>query len=447
MKKLLFYLLLLFTLSCNQTLTYSEIEVDLSKKDVKPNQLIEMDKGDIVKFEGTVEFSDGTSTKDVTWESLNPDIVSVDPDGKVTAVAEGNAKLKIIAKQDNTKSSQIDIKVSPRVVIREGVNVGTTGKLAPGELEAFTKPSGPVSSTVPGSIPGGPLTNIPGGPLASPGSAFPPLPGNGPVTNPVPTTAPDIKYLPLNVQVFDIFGNLVDNAVVTVKSLDKRVNWTSQPEKTVNGFISLKAVPASTLLMITATKTGWTQQSRTEVLKGGDIPTINFGGSGDGKNYAIRNEPQISDITFNKIKISGPGLQIADFNPEIPPAATANTNISFTKTVAVTDISISINFSEAVDKESVESNFQIISQKLGTTNDFYLMTKETDSCTFTWSANNTSVTIQTTLKYDNSLSKMVYRLQFKNGFRDLEGNDTVTEGQISFPNNISTDYIVFIMKK
>ena len=53
----------------------------------------------------------------VNWSSDTPAVASVSEGGRVTALAEGTAKIKATAKADSTKFAECSIKVNPKMVI------------------------------------------------------------------------------------------------------------------------------------------------------------------------------------------------------------------------------------------------------------------------------------------------------------------------------------------
>lgn len=94
--------------------------------------------------------------------------------------------------------------------------------------------------------------------------------------------------------VYDENGEPVDGAKVTIKSLAP----TTPYEKTVdtqNGTYSVDDAPADVQLELTATKTGWTSRSRTEVINADGASGVDFGGVTDlkGAVYFLSNHPEI----------------------------------------------------------------------------------------------------------------------------------------------------------
>ena len=69
-----------------------------------------MKNGGSLKLTATVEPSNAFD-KTVKWESLNPDIATVDQDGNVKALKVGDAKIKVSLKNNASKKDTITIKI------------------------------------------------------------------------------------------------------------------------------------------------------------------------------------------------------------------------------------------------------------------------------------------------------------------------------------------------
>ena len=101
---------------------YKQLNIALTKKDnvvysLLPESLsIKADKTAITENNGTAQLTVSASpsgaSADVTWSSENPDIATVDENGKVTAVRDGEATIKAESIYANGISATIKITVS-----------------------------------------------------------------------------------------------------------------------------------------------------------------------------------------------------------------------------------------------------------------------------------------------------------------------------------------------
>ena len=82
-------------LSSYQNVTFPEATVDVTGVELKDTS-ITLTEGDSKTLEATVK-PENASDKTVTWESSNPEVATVDKDGKVTAIAEGTATITVTA--------------------------------------------------------------------------------------------------------------------------------------------------------------------------------------------------------------------------------------------------------------------------------------------------------------------------------------------------------------
>ncbi|MBQ3136789.1 MAG: Ig-like domain-containing protein [Clostridia bacterium] len=67
-------------------------------------------KGEKDKINVTI-VPDSATNKDVTFKSLNPDVVTVDQNGNITAVGKGTASILVISKDDPTKAATVMVTV------------------------------------------------------------------------------------------------------------------------------------------------------------------------------------------------------------------------------------------------------------------------------------------------------------------------------------------------
>lgn len=89
-------------------ITVTARRVEVTEVIISPPEQNTIKIGDVIKLEATVLPSDATD-KTVTWESGNPDIISVSADGTVTALSEGETT--VTATAGGIKSSPVTIKV------------------------------------------------------------------------------------------------------------------------------------------------------------------------------------------------------------------------------------------------------------------------------------------------------------------------------------------------
>ena len=88
-----------------------DVTVETSIKKVTLDETnIEMAKGEEKTISATVEPSDTTMSKELTWESSNPDVVTVDENGKIEAISGGRAT--ITATSINGVSASLNVVVN-----------------------------------------------------------------------------------------------------------------------------------------------------------------------------------------------------------------------------------------------------------------------------------------------------------------------------------------------
>lgn len=396
--RLIFLLLLCSIISCSKNNISTEIEIPTTKKNDMSAQSIELEKGDVVQLKGSVQFTNGQTTKDVTWESLSPEIVKVESDGTVTALKEGNSKLKIIANQDKTKFSIIEITVVP--VKNRDVQIST------GNTSKFLKDLDPklFNETIPSTLP-------------------------------IPTSSPKISYQATNLTVYtyDIGENLLNDAIVTVKSLDKSISFTEKAT-TSNGITIFKNVPINTLVYISVSKIGYNTKERTEVLKSSNDARIDFGGSIENEAYALQQEPEISKIMVNK-------KPITDFttnNTLDNPTGNEIANITLNNE---SNINIDFYFSKAIEKNSFENSLQVISQPTKNNPTGILYSKENKKLYFSWSSNDSYVSISFINNYDG-LNSIIYKLKINSAFYDKIGINSLKNKAINLNNLKKSDSLI-----
>lgn len=401
--RFLFALLCFYIISCTKNNISTDIEIPTTKKNDTLAQTIELEKGTVLKLNGSVQFSNGETTKDVTWESLSPDIVKIENDGKVTALKEGNSKLKIIANKDKTKFSIIEITVV--AVKNSDVQIST------GNKSKFLNDLDP--------------------------NLFNQTTSNNSTKSPTPSSSPDIKVnyekTNLTVYVYDINGNLLDGASITVKDLDKNISFNTNSNSN-NGIAIFKNVPINTVLSISVSKIGYNTKERTEVLKSRNEARIDFGGNTENEAYALQQEPEISKITVNKKLLTDFTLN----STLAMPNGTEKPNVILTND---SSINIDLYFSKTVNRESVENSIQVISQATKNYPNGILFTKDNKNLYFSWSYNDSSVSVLFGNNYDN-LTSIIYKLKVIQPFYDKSNIFSLKNKSINFNNSQKSDCLI-----
>ena len=133
------------TATCSVTVTKKVVAVESVTLD---KSSLELNEGETATLTATVK-PDNASDKTVTWSSSKTSVATVDANGKVTAVAEGNAT--ITAKAGN-KSATCSVTVTKNVVAVESITLDKSSlELNEGEtatLVATVKPDNATNKTV-----------------------------------------------------------------------------------------------------------------------------------------------------------------------------------------------------------------------------------------------------------------------------------------------------------
>ncbi len=133
------------TATCSVTVTKKVVAVESVTLD---KSSLELNEGETATLTATVK-PDNASDKTVTWSSSKTSVATVDANGKVTAVAEGNAT--ITAKAGN-KSATCSVTVTKNVVAVESITLDKSSlELTEGEtatLTATVKPDNATNKTV-----------------------------------------------------------------------------------------------------------------------------------------------------------------------------------------------------------------------------------------------------------------------------------------------------------
>ncbi len=272
----------------------------------------------------------------------------------------------------------------------------------------------------------------PSDPSQGPGNIFgapPPVPVGTPVpqNTPLPSATSDISVIEkttFNGKIFDDQGNPVDGVTVKVRSLNSSVPFEAETV-TAGGTYAFNNAPSGVQVEIILSKAGFTNRSRVEVLKSnkqGD-PNANrydFGTDGSGNSFSagyngLADKPEVRAAAWLREK--------ADLAPQ----------------------GLTLNFSEPMDKASVESN---IALHLRNANDLGEQVASPAQFQFVWSSDDLVVQVKlpSNLVLDSDLSKYSWGLQAgdgkildKSGVARTEKYFKLTDGDyeaILFPNRI-----------
>jgi hypothetical protein len=339
----------------------------------------------------------------------------------------------------------------------------------------------PAATVAPTTAPTSAPTAVPGTavPTAVPGTATP-LPSAGATATPASPTGSsnpvgqtggtsDIKErATFNGKVYDPDGIVVEGAKVTAKSVDPNVSWVGEEQVTTNGAYVFRNAPVGARVEITVNKDAWTTRVRTEVLKSnlqGD-PTANvfdFGGLGaTGQDqtssfYAIQDEPEITVLKINGKQATNSGgfpldgseanngrFGIANIEPGDDGDDTASgqlktgedgdgDNISVGLSGLDNDrLDVELTFSEPVDRESVQNNFEIVSQDFDERDDTnFEITENLNGITFTWASDDKSVLVKTNKPVLTTTGnpEARYLLHWTSPFKDKANNNALNIGQ------------------
>lgn len=277
-----------------------------------------------------------------------------------------------------------------------------------------------------------------------------------------------------NGTVYDVDGTVLDGAKVSAKSIDSGVTWVGQEQDTANGAYVFQNAPVGTRVEITAIKAGFTTRTQTVVLKSnltGDpsANTYDFGGTaGNFGQFALQDEPEVVNLKVNGTTPTAAGSQGILNGTIYTPAETTAVSMS---NVDNSKFEVEMNFSEPVDKESVQSNLRVYSEvtagaltkvrgsgAASVANSFLI---DDGYGTFSWSNDDKSVTYKTTkpLLTLNSGTALRYKLTFASPFKDKSGkqarrvttanpgtDSTWTDkagGYFKYSASVKADYLTF----
>jgi hypothetical protein len=338
-------------------------------------------KGNSTTFNSQTNFINGSN--ETSYSSSNPDILSVDNTGNVTALNEGTAQIIIKSKQDPNLSAKIEITV--------------------------TKPISPIG-------------------LGQTGCACD-----------IPERAT------FNGKVYDFYGKPVERAKVTAKVLQPKSTWVGEDQFTTNGSYVFRNAPIGSIIEINVSKEGWTTQTQYLLTKSnltGD-PEINILDFGGPKNqlFAIQDEPQINSVMVNEQAINTLGLGDPTFNLGYLEL------VNSTNLIKNSDkVQFKFEFSEPIDRASFETSARLTSQKLPDSQGNLSVNDETKNIKFNWGSDDRSVIaeIDHKLPVDNKTGYANYLFSFSGqGFKDRTGKQSIKGKYFVFNNSVNGDFFVF----
>lgn len=401
MKNIFLLICSLIILSCQQTVTsYSELEI-VPQKESNQNQKIVIEVGEKVQVEGKVQFTDGKITNDVVWKSENDKIATVDSQGFIEGISAGKVNILLSSREEPKQSTSLEIIVKP--IKEKEIEIANDNLVLNKEDQDYL-------NKINQELQKKQLENN--------------------------KKSYDTTFMLINV--YDNNNDLVKDININAKSLIKEISWNFN-KKSETGSLLIEDVPNECLIEIYITKEKWNTKKRLIITKGqvkskNNPLIINFGKEND-LFYSFQYEPEISKVTFNFKEIAG---LIYDNNIDyINPPDISEKYIKVKAPLS----KITLSFNKAVNKKSVEDNIEIISQRDSKGN-FTKFTKD-NGLVFTWDRFDTNLDIS----LNSSLSNILYRLQIKNPYSDIEGNQSKQGRYISFANQeIYNDYINFLIE-
>lgn len=308
------------------------------------------------------------------------------------------------------------------------------------------------------------------------------------------------KFMDIEVRLYDNRINnreLVDNAKITVKSLESGENFTS----TVNSNLYLtriKNVPVGNV-ELTAEKDGYATKTKTATINEGNTLI-------EMDTYLLDNSsPKVSTIKFgysNESKVLDPGdigvkrpIEISGQDNNINYVPNINSNVGYSvntqdninyfnrsdNTSGSKQMLIIMSFNKPIKRDSFENNFQISSEISNTYNGkeivrrtssedagftpAFVIDKNTTGAKFEWLNDDREVrfTLSNKLFWLNQGKELRYKLTFKAPFEDSSGlkaisatsssanlADKVTStsnGYIKYSDSVFADYVTFSAKK
>ncbi len=259
------------------------------------------------------------------------------------------------------------------------------------------------------------------------------------------------KGVSIEGKVYDLTGKLIDNVKVSAKANDKKVNWTSKPAFTKSGTFNFTNVPENTSIEITIEKDGFSVRKRIVTTMSQDnLNKFNFGGNiASEKDFAMQDEVEILSVKINGKQATSPG-EIGVIVDEFLADTTEKDNINYVpdinSVVGLNNIDFSkfeveLVFSELVDKNSVETNFKVLSEissmNAGSIHDkvrsidpvsdidSFTIDKNTPGSLFTWSKDSKTVVFKTDKPLFNIKEgqQIKYKIVFSKPFKDKSGKE------------------------
>ncbi len=130
-----------------QVITGGQINTGLQSEDFGQHDILRLRKGDGVQLYAMVHYRledaynapGSIPAKDLIWENVNPDIVSLDPSGCMTCLSEGTAVIKVYHKDLAELKTEITIEVLPYNTLRiiAEVNAARTEELYKTAIESY----------------------------------------------------------------------------------------------------------------------------------------------------------------------------------------------------------------------------------------------------------------------------------------------------------------------
>ncbi|MFN8577490.1 MAG: Ig-like domain-containing protein [Candidatus Sericytochromatia bacterium] len=371
------------------------------QKESNQNQKIVIEVGEKVQVEGKVQFTDGKITNDVVWKSENDKIATVDSQGFIEGISAGKVNILLSSREEPKQSTSLEIIVKP--IKEKEIEIANDNLVLNKEDQDYL-------NKINQELQKKQLENN--------------------------KKSYDTTFMLINV--YDNNNDLVKDININAKSLIKEISWNFN-KKSETGSLLIEDVPNECLIDIYITKEKWNTKKRLIITKGqvkskNNPLIINFGKEND-LFYSFQYEPEISKVTFNSKEIAG---LIYDNNIDyINPPDISEKYIKVKAPLS----KITLSFNKAVNKKSVEDNIEIISQRDSKGN-FTKFTKD-NGLVFTWDRFDTNLDIS----LNSSLSNILYRLQIKNPYSDIEGNQSKQGRYISFANQeIYNDYINFLIE-
>ena len=291
------------------------------------------------------------------------------------------------------------------------------------------------------------------------------------------TTNSDIKEKTgVTGNIYDADMNPLTGVSISAKSIDAGVYWIGEFQNTLNNSYKFEKAPVGVRVEIKATKQGYATRTRTIVVKTSfigdpDANKYDFGGTSfNSAQFFLQDEPEITNIKINGITATNSGT-IGILNPEGTAYFPTETTSVSLNNVDNSKFEIEMNFSEPVDKKSVQSNFRVYSEITpGPTNfirtDFApSFTLDGNSGTFTWSNDDKTVLFKATnpLPSLDTGTPLRYKLTFVSQFSDKSGklarNISIPDGQrdfqlssnnrgfIKYSASVRADYLTFSNSK